>query len=270
MISSYEFIHENIVNIVIPSGYEYQEVTIDYTYDGLYRLTKAEYSTGEVFEYTYDATGNRLTQTVTIDEVPVTTTYTYDEANRMSQVDAQAYTWDNNGNLLNDGQRQYSYDPANRLTALVEGEDTTYYLYNGQGDRIAQIEDGVQTPYILDLNAGLTQVLNDGTTSYVYGLDLVSQQTGIYEEYPLRDALGSVRQMTDQSSAITGYKSFEPYGSALDASGETDTPYGYAGEWTDASDMQYLRARYYEPYLNHSFALIPIKIRLSKRKKYLT
>ncbi|MHC1781850.1 MAG: RHS repeat domain-containing protein [Anaerolineaceae bacterium] len=237
-------------------------VTIDYTYDGLYRLTKAEYSTGEVFEYTYDATGNRLSQTVTIDEVPVTTTYTYDEANRLSQVGAQTYTWDNNGrtaplrrrssppirgNLLNDGQRQYSYNPANRLTALVEGEDTTYYLYNGQGDRIAQIEDGVQTPYILDLNAGLTQVLNDGTSAYVYGLDLVSQQTGINEEYPLRDALGSVRQMTDQSSAITGYKSFEPYGSLLTSSGDTDTPYGFAGDWTDASWIQYLRALYYEP-----------------------
>jgi YD repeat-containing protein len=111
----------------IQGGFEYQEVTIDYTYDALYRLTAAEYSTGEVFEYTYDAVGNRLSQTVTIDETPVTTTYTYDDANRLSQVGAQAYTWDNNGNLLNDGQRQYYYDPANRLTALVEGEDTTLY-----------------------------------------------------------------------------------------------------------------------------------------------
>jgi YD repeat-containing protein len=178
--------------IEIPGGFEYREVIIDYSYDGLYRLTKAEYSTGEVFEYTYDATGNRLTQTVTIDEVPVITTYTYDDANRLVQVGGQAYTWDNNGNLLDDGQRQYYYDPVNRLTALVEGGDTTYYLYNGQGDRIAQIEDGVQTPYILDLNAGLTQVLNDGTTAYVYGLKLVSQSDGIYDDFPLQDGLGPV------------------------------------------------------------------------------
>jgi hypothetical protein len=44
-----DFIHKNTVTI--PGGYDYQEVTIDYTYDGLYRLTKAEYSTGELFEY---------------------------------------------------------------------------------------------------------------------------------------------------------------------------------------------------------------------------
>jgi hypothetical protein len=34
-------------------------------------------------------------------------------------------------------------------------------------------------------------------------LDLISQQNGIYEKYPLRNKLGSMRQMTDQSSAIT-------------------------------------------------------------------
>ncbi len=78
----------------------------------------------------------------------------------------------------------------------------------------------MQTPYILDLNAGLKQVLNDGTLAYVYGLDLVSQQTGIYEEYPLRDTLGSVRQVTDQSSAITGSRNYELYGSLLSVSGE--------------------------------------------------
>jgi hypothetical protein len=60
------------------------------------------------------------------------------------------------------------------------------------------------TPYCRDLNADLPQILNDGTTSYVYGLDLVNEQVGIYEEYPLRDALESVCQMTDQPSAITG------------------------------------------------------------------
>ncbi|MGB8252328.1 MAG: hypothetical protein WCF08_03875, partial [Anaerolineaceae bacterium] len=37
--------------------------TIDYTYDPLYRLTSADSSDGDLFQYTYDATGNRLTET---------------------------------------------------------------------------------------------------------------------------------------------------------------------------------------------------------------
>jgi hypothetical protein len=36
---------------------------ISYTYDSLYRLTDAEYSTGEYYHYTYDAVGNRLSLT---------------------------------------------------------------------------------------------------------------------------------------------------------------------------------------------------------------
>jgi hypothetical protein len=36
------------------------DVTIDYTYDPLYRLTAADYSSGDYFYYGYDAVGNRL------------------------------------------------------------------------------------------------------------------------------------------------------------------------------------------------------------------
>ena len=42
---------------------------------------------------------------------------------------------------------------------------TTTYSYNGIGDRLSQTVNGVPTNYILDLNAGLTQVLDNGTTT---------------------------------------------------------------------------------------------------------
>ncbi len=67
--------------------------TITYLYDNLYRLTNATYSTGDVFTYTYDAVGNRLTQTT----ITNTTVYTYDIANRLVNVGGVAQTWDNNG-----------------------------------------------------------------------------------------------------------------------------------------------------------------------------
>jgi YD repeat-containing protein len=57
-------------------------VTINYTYDPLYQWMAANYSTGEVFTYTYDAVGNRLS-----DGAPAgVTTYTYDDANRIATV----------------------------------------------------------------------------------------------------------------------------------------------------------------------------------------
>jgi YD repeat-containing protein len=36
---------------------------ITYTYDSLYRLLDADYSSGEYFHYTYDEMGNRLSET---------------------------------------------------------------------------------------------------------------------------------------------------------------------------------------------------------------
>ncbi len=127
-------------------------------------------------------------------------------------------------------------------------EDTTYYLYNGQGDRIAQIEDGVQTRYNLDLNAGLTQVLSDGANTYLYGNGRIAQDTGegMYSFSP--DALGSVRTVLN-GDQIAPIKDYIPYGEVLASSGAGALPYSFAGEWTDASGLQYLRARYYDPYL---------------------
>ncbi len=53
------------------------------------------------------------------------------------------------------------------------------------------------TDFVMDLNAGSTQVLSDGTNAYTYGLKRISQVGTGDTEYFLRDALGSVRQLTD-------------------------------------------------------------------------
>ena len=90
--------------------------TITYTYNPLYRLTGADYSSGEFFEYTYDLAGNRLSETTDAG----TSTYTYDNANRLTSVGGVTYTWDDNGNLLNDGVYTYTYDHANRLASAVQ------------------------------------------------------------------------------------------------------------------------------------------------------
>jgi YD repeat-containing protein len=69
-----------------------QTTVIHYTYDPLYRLTQASYSTSQNFTYTYDAVGNRLTET----GPGGAKTYTYDDADRLTAVNGIEYTWDNN------------------------------------------------------------------------------------------------------------------------------------------------------------------------------
>ena len=64
-------------------------------------------------------------------------------------------------------------------------------------------------------------------------------------DYFLTDALGSVRQLTDASGAITLAKSYQPYGATLASAGSGTSPFAFTGEQVDASGLTYLRARYY-------------------------
>ena len=219
---------------------------ITYSYDSLYRLTDAVYSNGFEFHYTYDSVGNRLTQTTCAPSVPCgTTNYTYDDANRLISVNTQANTWDNNGNLLNDGTSTYAYDSQNRLKTLTQGGHIYSFSYNGQGDRLTQSVDGVVTRYTLDLEAGLTQVLADGSYAYLYSNERIAQVSASETDYFLGDALGSVRQLVDASGTVELAKNYEPYGSVMMTTGNTDTVYGFDGE-QQSDSLVYLRARFYD------------------------
>jgi len=229
------------------SGENPIQTTISYTYDSLYRLTDAVYSNGFEFHYTYDPVGNRLTQTTCAPGVPCSTTmYGYDAANRLTSVNGQAYTWDNNGNLLKDGTSQYAYDSQNRLTSLTQGGHSYVFSYNGNGDRLAQGADGAMTRYTLDLETGLTQVLTDGTYAYLYGADRLAQVSASETDYFLGDALGSVRQLVDANAAVRLAKNYDPHGSGLESAGTATSRLGFVGE-TQENGLVYLHSRYYAP-----------------------
>ncbi len=192
--------------------------------------------------------GNRLADGAP----PGVTLYAYDDANRMvtSTLGSTAfnYVWDNNGNLLgnNGAPGSYFYDAANRLTSLV---NTAVFTYDGLGDRV-QMSQTVPIIYSLDQAAGLTQVLAEtagaGTpTTYLYGLDRLSQQKTTGTDYFLGDALGSVRELADSTGKATLRKSYDPYGQTLSSTGSDSSNFDFAGEYKDPSALFYLRARYY-------------------------
>jgi len=161
-------------------------------------------------------------------------------------VNGVQYTWDNNGNLINDGTNTYAYDSANRLTSVTQDTNTYTFAYSGIGDRLSQTADGVVTTYTLDLNARLTQVLVDGTNTYLYGVSRIGEQQPGGFAYHLPDALGSVRQLANASGVVTLARSYEPYGNVLSSAGSGSSVFAFTGEQYDASTgLTYLRARYY-------------------------
>jgi RHS repeat-associated protein len=238
-----------------------QEGTTSYGYDALYRLTSVStYPYLSRTNYTYDAVGNRLTITA-----PGTTVnYAYDDADRLTAVVnqdyAQEFSWDNNGNLLDDSLRTYQYDDANRLTVVRQGRDITSFVYNGDGDRMSKTVNDVTTNYELDVNTDLPVVLTEQTgttiTRYLYGLDLYAHQYANQFDsayyYYHTDGLGSTRYLTDAKGTVTNTYRYDAFGASkksLETTRQTSN-FFFTGEQLDASTgLYYLRARYYSPTL---------------------
>jgi RHS repeat-associated protein len=193
---------------------------------------------------------------------------TFNDANELSTSGdgsgTTTYMYDDNGNLTaisppNAGPvTAYSYDQRNMLvTAALGSELQAGYVYDGQGNRLQQVDytgtEPITTSYTNDI-IGLTQVLvaDDGTgqVNNLFGLDLIHQDDGSQTLTLLADGLGSVR--TEMSGGVVNATTtYEPYGEYLSQQGTSGSAYGFTGEQEDsATGLLYLRARYFAPYLN--------------------
>jgi len=123
----------------------------------------------------------------------------------------------------------------------------------------------------VDVSGQLPHVLEehrDGhTTRYLYGAGVMGVETdGAPSEWPFSvngallyqhaDALGSVRQLTDQAGSVRQARGYSPFGAPTSAAGQSAGSFGFAGEQYDpstgsgraaASGLIFLRARYYDP-----------------------
>jgi YD repeat-containing protein len=101
--------------------------------------------------FTYDLTGNRLSQTVD----GVTTGYTYNELDQMLTAGSVQYEYDDRGNLKKeiDGSQiaQYNYDAADRLASVITPDGTTITnSYDADGRRVEQTVNAQVTTYLWD------------------------------------------------------------------------------------------------------------------------
>ena len=83
--------------------------------------------------------------------------------------------------------------------------------------------------------------------SYVYGLDLISQERNGEDWFYFVDGLGSTRGLTDGSGEVTDAYWYDAYGNLVEHEGSSENDYLFAGEQFDEGLGQYyLRQRYYD------------------------
>jgi RHS repeat-associated protein len=109
--------------------------------------------------------------------------------------------------------------------------------------------DGDVTTFVWDWASGVPEMLSEDQAMgssialYLVGHETLGRWDGADWTYYLPDALGSIRQETDGTGAVTDSREWTPFGVQV---GTAQEGLGYAGEWFGSSvGLLYLRARWY-------------------------
>ena len=219
----------------------------DLTLDGAGNITQATVDLpllpalqGGIGRLTYDAT-NRI-QTASVDMAD--TNYTHDASGRIVEEDA------------NGVQTIYQFDIKDHISRITRGATTlSQYDYDSNDNRIGQIQNGVETRYVIDPLASLPNVVAETTAQgaisryYIYGEGLVSQiDTAGNSHYYQFDPTGHTLALTDGSGIVTDQYAYTPYGHTR-SQGSTPNPFRFVGKYgvmDDGNGLHYMRARYYK------------------------
>ena len=233
--------------------------TLNWTYDGIYRLTNEAItndpnSVNGSVAYGLDPVGNRLSDTSSLAGIS-TGSFGYNADDEVS-----TETYDNNGNTLTTGGKSFTYDAENHLTGMSVSGTAVSIVYDAFGNRVSKTANGVTTKYLVedDVNpTGLPQVMEETVGGavqrvYTYGLQRVSEYQVVNSAWTPSfygyDGSGSVRQLTSSTGSVTDTYEYDAFGNELNHTGTTPNNYLYRGEqWDPDLSLYYLRARYYNP-----------------------
>ncbi|MGG3739581.1 RHS repeat-associated core domain-containing protein, partial [Aeribacillus pallidus] len=178
--------------------------------------------------------------------------YTYDAANQLTAVDGQAYTYDVNGNLIDNGEYTFIYNDDNRLVEVKDTSNTTIatYTYDHQGRRISKTTSSGTTYYHYDGDSIRLLYETDENNNIIveYTWDDNSQpltmtKNGVTYHYHV-NGHGDVTALTDSNGTIVADYKYDAWGNILSQSGTlaSENPYRY----DEATGLYYLMARYYD------------------------
>lgn len=248
--------------------------TTTYTYDDLNRLVTVTEPNGRVTIYTYDAAGNRETETVIEGETRTEYTYTYNEQNRLTDITTKvnnvtisvtSYSYDNNGNQLVTTVKTYdgnditsskiiltnTYDLRNQLIrTMTENGSVITNSYNGEGLRVIKAVNGDKTYYLYEYMTVILEVDKNGNqlAHNVYGTNLLMRTVEGETYYYMYNGHGDVTALIDINGEIAATYYYDAFGNILDSTGDVNNNILYSGyQYDEETGLYYLNARMYDP-----------------------
>jgi RHS repeat-associated protein len=238
-----------------------------YAYDAKSQLTSMTPGTGSTATYGYDASGNMTT-------LPTGAGGSYNAASELTSSTLAGattnYTYNADGDRLTTTQGSAtiasgSRNGADQLTSYSDSAaNMTAATYAGTGLRAAASTTpagGGASTQQFTWGPG-KELLQDSTNAYIYAgpgtpAEQVNLSTGTVS-YPLTDMLGSVRGIVSSGGALTATTAYDAWGNPQTSGGLTaNTPFGFAGGYTDPTGLIYLIDRYYDPQTGQFLSVDP-------------
>ena len=151
----------------------------------------------------YDEVGNRTASEVNGEKV----TFTYNDANQIATKNETAYTYDADGNLLQDEHYKYTYNQQQRLT------------------NVTTLDDQIIASYTYDENGlRLTKTVGDTTHEYFYNDEVLDMEVvkvkDVVTEYRSYEwngytPLGMIIKKQNESGTFETVKEGEPVHNVL-------------------------------------------------------
>ena len=231
------------ISEIAGAGSAFPSQTWSYSVDDSSRLTAATSSLGKAYGYGYDANDN-----ITSQQTPSGGgNLSYNSLNQIA-----GYSYDADGNLLDDGQRSYTWDAENRLlsvTLKTQAGKVTTFRYDGYGRRIAIITNGTEVRYLW-CGQQLCQARSaaDVVTRRYFAQGEVIPASGTALYY-MQDQIGSVRDaIAAQNGARVASYDYEPYGNPSQTAGRIGTDFRFAHLFYEPNSGLYLsNSRVYDP-----------------------
>ena len=205
-------------------------LTESFYYDDLYRLTSSQLNGTTNLTVGYDATGNITSKS----DVAAGATWTYDSARKHRLLQAgdssHTLTYDANGNAITRNGYSITWSPYNYPT-LINGNGASsalsYDANNALWKQVYTEGSATETTVYVDgansaqVTAKLEKVTVNGTSDYRHYIYANGQAVAIMSRtsaganttrYVLRDALGSVNNITDSTGAQVVQENFTAFG----------------------------------------------------------
>jgi RHS repeat-associated protein len=248
-------------------------VSTAYTYDADARLLTLTHTMGgsiiDAENYTYDAVGSPNSHSSTISQplITLSTTNQYDVANKLIQFGSVPDSYDDNGNLIQEGTTNaYTWDSRNRLKSIVAATgQTTTFTYDFAHNLIGQADNGtslnLKKYFVLDT---LTNVAygsrSDGTAFSVLSGRSIDSHLAIYQSsgqvlYGLSDAINSTVAAVDQTGVTKSQFFYDAYGQTTPTG---SYPFQFTGRVPVSASLYYYRTRFYSPTMGRFISADPL------------